>query len=485
MEALYTQHHEGYSAYRLAIRDGQLDEQAQELNDYRRPIVDRHYTDPMQMFDAITHERGAVILDMLRYVVDGSEAAAKPASQDEPLFRALHSYLASHETQPVDTPDLISAIRASTGQELGWFFREWVFMAGHPDYHVEVSYESERKAEKITVLQTQKTDAMTPIFDMPIEVALFGAHGERKQVRIRDNQQRQEFEIPLGFEPLWVDFDPNGFIDKTLQFEQPVDALIAEAENDPTMLSRLWASQQLGAMTDADSGIRAAALAHVLETDEFYAVRAEAATSLGSVGTDQAKAALVASLREPDSRVRSAVIAALGHFHGDAVYEAFVQALNADSSYAVEAAAAAQLGKSGNPHAFEVLQAKAETNPEVHVMTAVLNALADTKNPRAAEILFAYARPGVPERVRMNALVAIGSLKGSIGQDQLPQLEQVVGAALHDPFFLIQAAGEELVGSFGMAQFKPDIEKAVQSSPSIIERDPAQQVLDQLNHLSH
>jgi HEAT repeat protein len=184
--------------------------------------------------------------------------------------------------------------------------------------------------------------------------------------------------------------------------------------------------------------------------------------------------------------VRSAAITALGHFHDDAsVYAAFIQALNADSSYAVEAAAAAQLGKSGNPQAFGALKAKASTSPEVYVMGAVLNALAATKDPRAAEILFAYARPGVPERVRINALAAIAGLKGVIGQDQAPQLAAVVGAALHDPFFLIQEAGEELVGNFGLVQFKPDIEKAVQSAPSVIEREPAQQVLDQLNLLSH
>jgi len=486
MEALYTQHHEGYDAYRLSIREGQLDEQAQQRNDYRRPIVDRHFTDPMQMFDAITHERGAAILDMLRYVVDGSGAATNPASQDEPLFRALHSYLVSHQTQTADTPDVISAIRASTGQELGWFFREWVYMAGHPDYLVEARYEPERKAEKLIVSQNQKTDAVTPIFDMPIEVAFYGAHGERKQVKIRDNQQRQEFEIALEFEPLWVDFDPDGFVDKTLQFEQSLDALIAQAEKDPAMLSRLWAVQQLGAITNTDPNIRVAALAHVLETDTFYAVRATAATSLGNVGADQAKTALMAALWQPDSRVRSAVITALGHFHGDAsVYEAFVKALNADSSYAVQAAAAAQLGKTGNPQAFEVLKAKAITNPEVHVMTAVLNALAATKDPGAAEILFAYGRPGVSERVRMNALGAIAGLKGTMGQDQLKQLEQVVGAALRDSFFLIQEAGEVLVGGFGLVQFKPDIEKAVLSAPTVIEREPAQQVLDQLNHLSH
>ena len=118
LEALYLQHHEGADAYRFEIYSDQMAEQAQDRNDYRRPIVDRHYTDPMQMFDAITHAKGAAILDMLRYILDGSEAASHPASQDELLFRALHDYLVTHHTQVADTADLISALRETTGQEL-------------------------------------------------------------------------------------------------------------------------------------------------------------------------------------------------------------------------------------------------------------------------------------------------------------------------------------------------------------------------------
>ena len=222
LETLYIQHHEGTDAYRLEIYDDQLAEQAQDRNEYRRPIVDRHYTDPMQMFDATTHAKGAAILDMLRYILDGSGSRVPPcvARRDVVSGRCTITW-STHHTQTADTADLISAIRATTGQELDWFFREWVFMAGHPDYRVEATYDATAKSEKLIVTQTQKADGVTPIFDMPIELAFYGAHGERKQIQVRDNQQRQEFDIPLDFEPQWVDFDPNDFIDKTVQFDQP------------------------------------------------------------------------------------------------------------------------------------------------------------------------------------------------------------------------------------------------------------------------
>ncbi|HTU40796.1 MAG TPA: M1 family metallopeptidase [Candidatus Aquilonibacter sp.] len=483
MEGLYTQHHDGYDAYRFAIYNDQLAEQEEDRNSYRRPIVDRHYSDPFDMFDATTHEKGAAVLDMLRYLIDGAEATSHPASQLELFFQALHHYLVAHHAQDADTPELIKSIRETTGEELGWFFREWVFMAGHPDYRVVASYDATKKTEKVTVTQTQRTDAETPIFDMPIELAFYGADAERKKIQVRDNLQQQEFEIPLDFEPRWVDFDPDGFIDKTVQFDKAVDALIAEAERDPSMMSRLWATQRLGTTTLANPDARVEALAQVMGNDGFYGVRAAAATSLGSIGTEQAKLVLLSALQQPDSRVRTAVFESLGKYAKDqTVYSALVNALHNDSSYAVEAAAAKGLGKSGIAEAFDVLQAEVLTKPEIHVMQATLGGLVANKNPKAVEILLAQARPGVPERIRLSALVGLESLKEVVTPSQVPELTEVVRAALHDPYYLTQEAGEELVGVFHLSQFEADIQTEAQRAPMAMQRDPARKVLEQLHH---
>ncbi|MFZ0761492.1 MAG: M1 family metallopeptidase [Candidatus Sulfotelmatobacter sp.] len=482
LEALYTQHHEGNDGYRFAIYKDQLAEQEEDRDAYRRSIVNRHYSDPLDMFDATTHEKGADVLDMLRYVVDGAEAASHPASQNEALFRALHYYLATHRAQTADTADLIEDIRATTGDEIDWFFREWVFMSGHPDYRIEASYDAAKKTENLTVTQTQQTNLQTPVFDMPIELAFYGANGERKEVQARDNLQQQKFDIPLDFEPQWVDFDPDDFIDKTVQFDKPVNALIAEAEKDPSMMSRLWAVQQLGA-TSADVDARVDALAHVLGTDKFYAVRAAAAASLGRAGTEGVKPALLSALQQPDSRVRTAVVEALGGLSKDqVVYGALVSALRDDSSYAVEAAAAKALGKSGVAQAFAVLQAEAQTRPEIHVMEATLNAIAATENPRAVEILLAQAQPGVPERIRLYALAGLESVKKTVAHEHAQELVDVVRAALHDPFYPIQEAGEKLVGVFDLSQFEADIRSEAQEAPMAMQRDPAKRVLEQLHH---
>ncbi len=482
MTALYTQHHEGNDAYRFEIYNDQLAEQEEDRDRYRRPIVDLDYTDPLDMLDATTHEKGAAVLDMLRYIVDGPEAASHPASQNELLFRAFRHYLVSHHAQSADTPELIESIRTVTGSELGWFFREWVYMAGRPDYRVESTYDAGKKTERVTVTQAQATDGETPIFDMPIDLAFYGATGERKKIQVRDNLQRQEFEIPLDYEPQWVDFDPDDFIDKTVQFEKPVAALIAEAEKDPSMMSRLWAVLQLDGITLTDASARVEALTRVLSADAFYGVRAAAATGLGRIGTEPAKTALLSALQQPDSRVREAVCVALGSFSKDeAVYSALVKALHDDSSYAVEAAAARGLGKSGAAQAFDVLQAEALTKPEIHVMQGTLSGLVATKNPRAVDILLAQAQPGMPERIRLYALTAFANLKDA-AKNHAQEVVEVARAALHDPFYPVREAGEELVGTFDLTQFEADIETEAKGAPMAMQRDPAARVLKQLHH---
>lgn len=483
LEALYTQHHAGNDAYRFAIFQDQLTSQQEDRSRYRRPIVDRHYADPLDMFDATTHEKGAAVLEMLRYVVDGVNAASRPASQTEPLFKAFHYYLASHHAQSADTSDLIDSIRKTTGMELGWFFHEWVFMSGWPEYRVEASYDPARRAEKVIVTQEQQTTSDRPIFDMPIELAFYSANGSVKKGQVRDNLQRQEFEIPLAFEPAWVDFDPDDFIDKTLEFPKPVAALIAEAEKDPSTMSRLWAAQQLGSTTLGNSDERVSAMSHVLANDPFYGVRAAAAQSLGSIATEKAKAALLGALNQSDSRVRTVIVEALSNFSNErAIYDVLLKALHQDSSYAVQAAAATGLGKSGAARAFDDLRAEEMASPELHVMQATLGALAATKDARAVEILLARAKPGAPERIRISALTDLTKMKEAIAQNQLPDLIEVTRGALNDPFYLTRAAAEKLVGAFHLTQFEADIQAQAQSAPMAMQRAAAQRVLDQLHH---
>ena len=481
LEALYTQYHEGNDAFRLEMMQDQERAEGQDKNDYLRPIVDDHYAYPLQMFDGITHEKGAVVLDMLRNMLDGEAAASRAASRQELFFRALQSYLTSYRAQAVDTRALIRVLEASTGRKLQEFFREWVFMAGHPDYRVTAKYDAAARMETIEVAQTQDAQGVAPVFIMPIELDFYGARGQSRRVVVNDRERVQNFSVALDFEPLWIDFDPHDVIEKSLVFQQPLAALVAKAQGDPAMMSRLSAEQDLGSAKGRDASTAVAALSARLEQDAFYGVRVYAARSLGEIHTRAAKAALLDALAESDSRVRAAAVAALATFKGDPeVYHALIGRLDGDSSYAVEAAAAEAIGASGSPDAFSALERVAGSGADGNVMAGVLEGLAATGDPRAVGILVTDARPGRSETLRRASLSAL-EYTGRISSGSAREaLVTALRAALQDQDLSIRLTGEEVAGALSVTELRPDIDELARTAPTAFERDAAAQALRQL-----
>lgn len=481
MEALYTQFHEGNDAFRLEMLDDQNLARQQDRDDYVRPIVDTHYRYPLQMFDSITHEKGAAVLDMLRNELDGQPAAAHPASQSELFFRALGAYLKTYHAQAVDTSALVSVLERTTGRDLKGFFDEWVYSAGYPHYLVTAHYDAGAKLERVKVVQTQDAAGVPRVFIMPIELDFHGAGGESKRLQIEDRTRTQEFEIPLAFTPQWVDFDPSDVIEKELAFQQPLAALVAQSERDPVAMSRLSAVGELAQFKDSSAEAAVAALTHALDDDPFYAVRAAAASSLAHLHTASAKVALLKALAQPDSRVRVAVVNGIASFaHDESAYRALAAALGNDRSFAVQAAAAAGLGSEGDSRAFDLLREEAAKEGEIHVKQGVFAGLVATRDPRAIPLLLADAHPGVPERLRVQALKALSGASGFAPAAEKSAIAAAVRAALDDPTLFIVEAGENLAGAYGLAGFEGEIETIARTAPTAFQRDAAGTALQQL-----
>ena len=481
LEALYTQYHEGNDSFRLEMMQDQEAAERQDRDDYVRPIVDDHYAYPLQMFDHITHEKGAVVLDMLRNMLDGEAAAARPASTRELFFRALRTYLTDYRSRAVDTQALIRVLEASTDLKLEGFFREWVYMAGYPDYRVSARYESSARLERLEIAQTQDAPGVARVFVMPIELDFHGAHGQSRRVIVNDRERVQEVAIALDFEPLWIDFDPHDVIEKSLMFEQPLAALVSKARRDPAMMSRLAAVRELGSVDGGGKETAVSALSARLRHDGFYGVRIYAARSLGEIHTPAAKAALMDALAESDSRVRAAAVAALATFKGDPeVYRALLGRLDGDSSYAVEAAAAEAIGTSGAANAFAVLERVAGRGADGHVMGGVLEALAATGDPRAFAILLTDSRPGRPGTLRRESLSALEHVRQLPPGSAREALRATLRAALDDQDLSIRLTGEEAAGVLGVTELRPDIAKLARTAPTAFEQDAAEQALQQL-----
>jgi aminopeptidase N len=482
LQDLYTQYREGNDAFRLQMHHDQQVALAEDREAYVRPIVDAHYTDPLQMFDGVTHQKGAVILDMLRNLLDGYAEASRPASQREFFFRALKSYLTSYGTHAVTTAQLVGILERVSKRRLGWFFNEWVYGAGHPVYRVSAHYESQSGYEAIRVEQTQGGAGVSRAFVMPITLALYGGEGLSKTVQIHDRMRSQTFNIPVAFKPLWVDFDPDDIIEKSLHFAQPLKSLIEKSEYDPATMSRLSAVEQLAKLGKRSPQEVATVLIHVLTSDPFYAVRVQAAKGLANLHTDLATHALLDALHQSDPRVRKAAADALSGHHERPVYEALLNALHHDPSEAVQGAAGRALGPDVGFGSFRVLETEATQPIDYHVIKRVFAGLIATRDPHAVQILLADARPGVRAEIRLLALQALEGTVSFTPKGDRGQLAEVVRSALAAQPLLIQLEGESLCGTYRLKRFGVDLHRLSKSAPTQFQRDNARQALAELEH---
>ncbi len=98
----------------------------------------------------------------------------------ERFWASVHRYLTDHAFGNATTDDLRQAVLAATGEDLAWFWDEWMYQAGYPEFTVSAAYDSAAQVVHFAVKQTQtdssKADSTglrftTPdVFRMPVTI---------------------------------------------------------------------------------------------------------------------------------------------------------------------------------------------------------------------------------------------------------------------------------------------------------------------------
>jgi aminopeptidase N len=393
---LYTEHDQGRDEMLYAM----LSDQRAYFNAWaqgnRQPIVNNRYTDPDSVFGVYAYARAGAVLHMLRFVL-GEEA----------WWKAIQHYLKINTQKSVETAQLKIAIEEVTGQNLGWFFDQWVLKMGHPEFEVSYAYDEAAQTVKLKVKQTQKPPERSPypvaaIFRLPVEIGLTTARGERIE-RVWVDQAEQEFALKVDAKPLIVNFDRGNRLIKQLKFDKPVAELAYQARHDADMTGRIRAVNEL--RLKQGEAAAAQALGEVLAKDAFWGVRVEAARALAAFQGETVKLALLTGAKDAKSAVRREAIKALGQLKDKELADFFIGVIGSDQSYYVIGDAARALGATGSPKAYDVLVKTLDAPSDKDVIRAAamdgLNALND---PRALELALKYAAAPHTENVRAAAI---------------------------------------------------------------------------------
>ncbi len=441
-----------------------------EDHEYRRPIVYYVYHDRgFELFDRHLYNKGAWVLHMLRHHLG-----------HENFRRGIHAYVERYRTHEVITPDLMRTLEETTGRSLERFFQQWLYGGGHPELDVSYSWNSEQKLAKLKIKQTQKVDELTACFSTPLDIAFTipaddESKSEGQQTRMvstkvmqvllgEDGQVEQSFYLPLEREPLMVRIDPDGWLLKTLKFECSTTMLRYQLAQDPDVLGRVEAAEELGKRKE---DVSLAALTTALNDDAFWGVRVAAAKSLASLGDENAQDVLIKSLQELDptrfSRVRQAIAQALGNYQAPQQIELAQRSAEAlrtvlehgDVSYLVESGAAEALGKTRIEGSVDSLLQLLERPGWMHVVQrGVFNGLGATGEDRVVKSIISYAindrNYPTLRRAAIAGIVAVGTNRYLYGEEVRQQaVDALCTVVEHDSWPPARALASTALASFG------------------------------------
>ncbi|MEM0270975.1 MAG: M1 family aminopeptidase [Thermoprotei archaeon] len=438
-QALYFRRDRGVDEYYYDLI-GKLDTYLEESSKrYIRPISTKFYSMPEEVFDRHAYEKGSLVLNSLLNLTG-----------EETFRKAIKLYLERHRFANAETDDLRRAFEDVTSKDLEWFFDQWVYSAGHPQLRVSYTYDERSKLLRVLFKQTQQD---VGAYRVPIELVV-NMGDTRREFRVELDGREHTFVCPCEAKPKYVCVDPKLSVVGTLEVEEDEASAIAKAKEDDHLYCRVVAIR--GLSKNASIGV-VEALEELLLSHGFWGVSAEAAFSLGSIGTKRALEALLKGVRHDHPKVRRAVAKALGRFKENEAYQALVSLLNSDPSYYVRGEAALSLGKTRVKEAFEQLLKAVETPSHADVIASnALQGLAELRDERGVELLIEKTAPKYSEMLRRSAAQSLYAyISNDKVRDRIVQL-------LEDADYGVRMSALQAIEKSGDIRFLSHVSRVVE-----------------------
>ncbi len=160
------------------------------------PILEFGETNYMQLLNANNYSKGGWVLHMLRREIG-----------DDAFRRGIRTYYAEYRDSTALSRNFQLVMERETGEDLGWFFRQWLTQPGYPRVTVTVRREVGADGEAEIVVRQTQPEAWGA-FRVPVRVDVIdSSSGERASVTIRmDGRTGRAFlAIPVGADTVLAD----------------------------------------------------------------------------------------------------------------------------------------------------------------------------------------------------------------------------------------------------------------------------------------
>ncbi|MBI5020524.1 MAG: HEAT repeat domain-containing protein [Ignavibacteriales bacterium] len=390
-ENLYREYSLGKDEAEKSLMEAQTGLRNLDDGDRKRPMVCNKYNYPMDLFDSRIYGKGAVVLNMLRDFLG-----------DELFFKSIKLYTERNAFRSVETNDFKNAIEEATGYNLHWFFDQWIYKAGCPEFDITTRWDKESRKVILNIKQIQKTDSLTGLFRVPVDIEIW-LHGSPTIYRVMIEKKEEVFSFDAYQEPQLIIFDRGSKILKKIHFEKPLEQWIYQLKNVEAGVDRLLAIDELRWYVSNEAVAKV--LADAALSDRFWAVREDALWALGEAKLPFVIDTLITAYGDIDSRVRRASIGALGQYRDEKVVNTLRYAFVNDSSYLVAATALRSLVKVDTSHAAKYLsEAMARNSHSEIIRQTALRLLGERTDDNILDSIISQTKYGVEHNLRVTAL---------------------------------------------------------------------------------
>lgn len=151
---------------------------------------------------AITYNKGACVLHMLRYVMG-----------DTKFFAGMKAYTNSElKYSSAKIVDFAAIMGTAYGQDLSWYFNQWILTPNHPTYANQYYYSPQPNSKYEVGFLAKQTQTNTGFFTMPLEIKVKFIDNTDTTVVAFNNVNNQLFSWLFNKQPSAVTFDPNNNI---------------------------------------------------------------------------------------------------------------------------------------------------------------------------------------------------------------------------------------------------------------------------------
>jgi aminopeptidase N len=191
-EAVFEEYAYGPEAYHEFIFEDNISHVIRDLG--YSPLYDPLFPSERTLF-----EKGSCVLHMLRYVIG-----------ETTFFDALRTYRQTYEYGTATTAAFQQVVETASGQDLGWFFSEWVYDIRWPVYEYAWRGRTDVGGHVLDLVIDQVQEA-GPVFTMPVEVLVETVSGD-SLVTLWVDEAHEEFVIAVAGDPTGIIFDPGHWI---------------------------------------------------------------------------------------------------------------------------------------------------------------------------------------------------------------------------------------------------------------------------------